>query len=101
MVLALGSRILDQCIFVKPCTVREDWPGNLDRVIECEFSNDLARCVRKFRKSTSKLRTGGTLNVLEKLTHDIVEQLDLISGEFARSKNKDCLLYTSPSPRDG
>jgi len=32
---------------------------------------------------------GRTLNVFEKLTHDIVEQLDLIFGESARSKNKE------------
>ena len=83
MVLALGFSILKQRICIKSLTVQENWSGNLDSVIECEYANGLGWRVRKFGKSTSKLRAGGTLDIFQKLAHDTVEQLNLIFGELS------------------
>ena len=89
MVLALGFGIFKQRIFIKPFAVQENWRSNLDSVIEGKYANGLGWCVRKLRELTSKLRTGGTLDIFEKLAHDTVKKLNLIFGEFAGSKDKE------------
>ncbi len=73
MVLALGFCILKQRTFIKTPRMHENWSSNLDCVVECEYADGLAWRIKKLGKSTSKLRTGSTLNIFEELAHDTVE----------------------------
>ena len=69
--------------------MQQDGSGNFNQIIGCKNANDVWWRVGKPGDPVAELRAGGALDIFEKLAHDIVEQLDLIFGEIARSDDEE------------
>jgi hypothetical protein len=85
MTLALGQGVLHQRCVIQPRRVRQDRSGHFNNIVKRQRADHFPRGVGRHGKPASESRAGGNFDAFDELSHHVIEQIDLIFGELART----------------
>ena len=82
MFLALGLRCLHQRRLVELFGARQNGTGDFDGIVTRQRIDEPWRRIRYVGELNAELGAGGLIYFLEHAAHDVVEQADMLVGQF-------------------